>query len=122
MKLAQSDRMVTISEDELTETISIEISDDELIEDNETFTLTLSNISEAVLASEDRGPQTITIVDDDSNSLSMTTTEFLVDEDVGASGFVVNVELTEASNLDVTFDYDLMNGTAIKGTDFVETN
>ena len=120
VEVAQSDRMVTISEGELTETISIEISDDELIEDNETFTLTLSNISGAVLASGDTGPQTITIVDDDSISLSMTTTEFLVDEDVGASGFVVNVELTEASNLDVTFDYDLMNGTAIKGADFVE--
>ena len=120
VEATQTDRMVTISEGELTETISIQISDDDIIEANESFTLALSNISGAVLASEDTGPHTITIVDDDSISLSMTTTDFLVDEDVGTNGFVVNVELTAASNLDVTFDYDLMNVTAIKGVDFVE--
>ena len=116
----QTQRSVTISEGNLTESISIEITNDEIIEPNENFTLTLSSLSGAVFPSSNPLSQEITIVDDDSISLSLTTSDFLVDEDVGASGFVVNVELTEASNLDITFEYALTNGTAIKGADFVE--
>ena len=123
---AVNDRRVTITADEMTGSISIPIIDDISRESNETFNITLSNLNNAVFEGGSAPSPAITILDDDSNFLTFSNTSFDVDEDVGSSGFVVNVELTTAPELDVTFDYDLIderensNYTAIEGIDFVE--
>ena len=123
---AVNDRRVTIAAGEMTSSISIPIIDDLSRESNETFNITLSNLNNAVFEGGSAPSPAITILDDDSNFLTFANTSFDVDEDVGSSGFVVNVELTTAPELDVTFDYDLIderensNYTAIAGIDFVE--
>ena len=85
-------------------------------------TLTLSDLSGAIFAEGSNLPKTITIVDNDSIFLSFLTTNFTVAEDVGSNGFVVNVQLSEASDLEVTFDFALENSSATKGLDFIEVS
>ena len=117
---AALERMVTISGGETTASVSIPIRDDTSREGNESFNLTLSNVSGAVFESGATHRESITIVDNESATLSITTTNFSVAEDIGTTGFVVNVALSEVTDLDVTFDYDLTNDTAEKGVDYVE--
>ena len=123
---AERDRRVTIAANEMTSSISIPIINDSSSESNETFNLTLSNLNNAVFAGGSAPSPAITILDDDSNILTFVNSSFEVAEDIGSSGFVVNVELTTAPELDVTFDYDLIgeredsNYTAVEGIDYVE--
>ena len=117
---AASERMVSIAGGESTDSVSIPITDDEIREGDETFTLTLSNLTGAVFANGAMQTETITILDNESINLSVTTTDFFVAEEVGTAGFVVNVGLSEATTLDVTFDYDLVDGTAEEGIDYVK--
>ena len=45
----------------------------------------------------------ITILDNESNTLSITTTDFSVAEEIGATGFVVDVALSEATRFGCYF-------------------
>ena len=118
------ERTLTIAGGDTTKTISILITDDTTAENNETFTLTLSNLSGAVFANGTPLSETITILDNESISLSITTENFSIEESVVGTDrgntFVVNVALSEVANLDVTFDYDLMDVLANKGVDYLE--
>ena len=118
----EGERTLTISGGDITQIISIPIRDDSSDEEDETFTLTLSDLSGAIFAEGSNLPKTITIVDNDSIFLSFLTTNFTVAEDVGSNGFVVNVQLSEASDLEVTFDFALENSSATKGLDFIEVS
>ena len=119
-EVAEAERTLTIAGGETTKVISIPITDDSISEEDETFTITLSDISGAVFASGTEHSETITIIDDDSITLSISTTDFSVFENVGTNGFVVNVGLSESTNLDVTLDYDLTDLTATEGMDYLE--
>ena len=117
----EAERNLTIRRGDLTTTISIPITNDAIVEpDGETFTLMLSNLSNAVFARGSTLSQPIKIFDVTNITLAMTTTDFNVLENIGGNGFEVNVELSEVANLDVTFDYNLTNGTAFKPYDYVE--
>ncbi len=120
----ESERMLTIAGGETIETISIPIIDDLINEENELFTITLSNLSGAVFESGSELSETITILDNDSITLSVSTTNFNVnesDENVdGGNSFVVDFVLSGTTALDVTFEYDLTDVSANKGVDYLE--
>ena len=118
----EAERTLTISGGDTTKSISIPIIDDTLAEDDETFILTLSNLTGAVFASGGILTETITILDDEAITLTLSTTDFSVAENIGGDGFEVEVELSKASGLDVTFDYDLTDATATENEDYVETS
>ena len=116
-----ADRTIRISAGETTKKLSIPITDDSSNEGNETFTLTLSNLSGAVFASEVGSiSETITIVDDEIPTLTFTTTNFIVNEDIGSSGFTVNVKLSGPTNKNVTFDYGMTDVSTTKISDYTE--
>ena len=58
------------------------------------------------------------IIDDDVPILDFKTTNFSVSESVSGGNFDVEVELSESPTSDVTFNVELIDGTAIKDTDY----
>ena len=57
---------------------------------------------------------TVTIVDDESTTLTLSNTEFFVEEDVAGENFDLNIGLSSASEVDVSFLFFLTNGNALK--------
>ena len=100
-----------------TTTITIPISPDTLNEGNETFNLTLSNLSGAVF--EPRGTtlvQEIIIVDNEMPTLLFKGEPFSIAEN--GTEIEVTVALTGPTSSNVTFAYEIVDGTAIVGTDY----
>ena len=85
-------RSVTIEAGQTTGTFSIRILDDLLVEGSQTFTLTLSNIKGAVFANNSSTiPKTVTIVDDETPIIRISTTDFNIAEETNS--FVVDLAL-----------------------------
>ena len=96
---------------------TITINQDAIDEGNETFTITLSEATNANFAnSATTISATATIIDDDSPTLSFKTTDFTPDEEGG--NFDVVVELSRNPTNSVTFDVALTDGTAILDSDY----
>lgn len=95
--------------------IFIPITDDNLVEGNETFTLTLSN---PVGGSIGDGEATITIVENDMAVL--TVENAAVEESVG--GVNVKVLMSNPSVFPVSFAYALIDATATAGEDYTATS
>ena len=93
------------------------------VEQNRTFTVTFSSLV-GLRFSDGLSEKTyeITIVDDDSTTLSITNRNFSVDEDVDRGNFVVNLSLSGTTEVDVPVVFTLTSGTedpaAILDTDF----
>ena len=97
----------TIASGELTTSILIDISDDSLIENDETFELVISSPQLNIPISRARA--TATIENDDLPSLSITdATAF---EDAGSIKFRVSLSELFPGNL-VTFNYETISGSA----------
>jgi hypothetical protein len=99
-----------------TQSFPMTILPDTLVELNETITLNLSDATNAVPA----GAGTVTILDDDSPTISFANAAYSVGEAGGSAS--INVRLNAASGQTVTVRYIATNSTAIAGTDFVATN
>ena len=98
---------------------TITINPDDLNEGNETFTVTLTEATNATFAgSETSISAIVTIIDDDSPTLSFQTTEFAPGEESG--NFDVVVELSRTTTNPVTFEATLGGGTATKDTDYTD--
>ena len=95
---------VTISAGSKSSSFDIDIIDDMIHEDNETFNITIRLLPSCILLSLDTSSSTVTIIDDD---VSMISVGFIQDQFTGseAMGFVmVNLELagrTSASPFNV---------------------
>ena len=103
--------------------LPISILDDSTKEGDETFTITLSNLSGGVATFPNGAnsySKTITIIDDESNALSISNTNLSVTEAIGSAGFIVNLELSRTVGFNVTVSYALASGTATKVSDFTE--
>ena len=104
-----------------TDTLPIPIPaiNDTDVESNESFTFRVTGLTGAKFpAGVTEYTGTITIVDDDSTTLSLTNTEYFVDEDAG--NYVVNFLLSNTTEIDTIVKFDLTNGNALKGTDYTE--
>ena len=118
--IEESNRSITILAGNTTGSISIPIVDDAEIEENESFVVTLFNLSGAKFTSGSTLSQTISIIDDDARTLSFSDTELRVAENVGSSGLEVTLTLSATINKDVTFDFSMLDGSTTKGSDYSE--
>ena len=102
-------------------TFDIEIKKDDENEGNETFKVTLNEAANGAFeASATSIEKTITIIDNDSPTLSFKTSNFKHDETDSNTTFEVVVELSESTTNPVAFDIALTDGTTTKGTDYTE--
>ncbi|HKS29654.1 MAG TPA: Calx-beta domain-containing protein [Pyrinomonadaceae bacterium] len=113
---------ITFAPGESTKTISISLLNDNVFEIAETFNVTLTNGVGAALAA----PVTavVSIVDDDLKP-SMIFSGGLSTITEPATGMVevkYNVQLTQATSQVVTVDYSTADGTALAGSDYVQTS
>ncbi len=94
--------------------INVAISTDGDDESDETFTVTLSNPSNAAILDE---TAVGTIIDDDGLP-ALTINDVIVSEGTGTNSAVFDVTLSPAATNQVTVDYTTVDGTAAAGSDF----
>ncbi len=97
--------------------VEIELNDDDLPEENETFTITLSNVSDHVLILQDTG--TGTIIDNDGRA-SLRVDDALVQKEESVVQF--RVSLSHPQREIVTAAYQTQDGTAKAGEDYKATS
>jgi len=88
------------------------ITNDTLVELNETFYVNLSNPTNAVVSA----PGVVTILDDDSPTVSFSTNIFTIDE--YTSQALITAILSAPSGRTLSVNYASSNGTAIAGSDY----
>ena len=107
---------LSFSPGELSKPIMVPTIRDSIADNNETFTVTLSNPREATL---DDHTAIATIIDDDLPTLSIRDVDVTVDEGDPA---VFTVMLSMESTDDILVDYATSDGTATEGTDYTEAS
>jgi Ca2+-binding RTX toxin-like protein len=105
---------LTFSPGETTQTISVPVKADGVIEGAETFTVQLSNPLGATLAA---AKGTGTLQNDDNAELSIADVE-IVEDNSGSRDAVLTVLLSAASTQTVTVNYATANGSATAGSDY----
>jgi peptidoglycan/xylan/chitin deacetylase (PgdA/CDA1 family) len=111
--------ILTFVQGETSHTITIPILDDTIDEDNETFSISLSNPTNATLGSPTTA--TLTIIDDDSApQIHLSISEYSGGEASGS--IVVTATLSSPSGKMITVDYASSDGTATAGSDYISTN
>ena len=113
---------LTFAPGELTKTINIPITNDNLFENgNETFNLTLSNPTNSAILST--ATATIIIFDDDfMPGLVAASPVFVTEGDAGVKKLSVQLNLTNPTVQTVTADFATVDGTATAGSDYVATS
>ena len=107
---------VTFASGETNKTVSVSIVNDTVVEGTETFTVSLSAPTGAVVGLNT--PYTVTITDDDTTvGLAAATASVLE----SAGNAVLNVVRTGVTNSVVTVNYATANGTALAGSDYTNT-
>jgi hypothetical protein len=108
---------LTFTPGDTSETVTIVVSGDTVVEGNETFNVNLSNPTNATIG-DGQGLGTIR---NDDGALSITDVS-VSEGDSGTVNAVFTVSLTSASALTVTVDYASANGTATAGSDYAAVN
>jgi hypothetical protein len=96
-----------------TRTITVPLANDSSVEGNETFTLSLTNITNGFLGSVSN--VTVTVLDNDS-VFGFTTNAASVAENAGTT--IINVRRTGGTVGAATVTYTTSNSTAVAGSDF----
>ena len=116
---------VAFAPGETQKTINVAISDDALIEGDETFKITLSNPSVGAMLGSPSSA-TITIVDNDGggNIVQFNPRAYTVKETPGNSTVTLSVTATRFGdpNTTISVNYATSNGTATAGQDYVATS
>ena len=113
-------RSLTFAANESAKTISVPTVEDDIEEQTETFTVTLSNPSGATIQD---GTATGTINDDDDDGGGNTPTLSIADAAASEGDPVVfTVTLTGARTGSVTVSYATVGGTAQQGSDYTHTS
>ena len=107
---------LSFSPGELSKTIMVPTIRDSIADNNETFTVTLSNPREATL---DDHTAIATIIDDDLPTLSIRDVDVTVVEG-GKAEFTVMLSMESTD--DIMVDYATSDGTATEGTDYTEAS
>ncbi len=111
---------VTFSPGEVSKQITVQVKGDTIDEANETYSVNLSNPTNATLAGS--GFATGTITDDDATPTLSINNVTQVETNSGTTNFVFTVTLSAASGLPVTVDFATANGTAIAPGDYLSTS
>ncbi len=107
---------VTFEQGQTSQTITISIKDDDLYENDETFTVTLSNPMNATIGD---GTGVGTILD---NDVPPTISIDDVQLNEGGDEFIFTISLDVFSGLDALFDFSTLDGTATAPDDYTATN
>jgi len=113
---------VTFAAGETSKMVHVDIKGDVLAEGNETFTVSLSNSSDATIAD---GTAIGTIIDDDGVPVlpALSIADLAVAEGNGEHAhFMFTVALDKAPSGPVTVAYSTSNGTATAGSDYVASS
>jgi Ca2+-binding RTX toxin-like protein len=98
--------------------VPVTITNDALDEDNETFTMTISNPSSNVELAAGGSTGSATIADDDAPPTVTVGSESIGEGDAGNKTLAVDVTLSAPSSKDVTVKYSTGGGTATPGSDY----
>jgi hypothetical protein len=100
--------------------VPVTIVNDALAEDNETFTLHLSNATGGIAITDASG--TGTIQNDDNDPTVSIAGASVLEGDIGTTTLSIPVTLTGPSGREVDVDYATSDGTATAGSDYTATN
>jgi chitinase len=98
----------------------VTIIDDSLAEDDETFTLNLSNATGGIAIVDPQGVGTI--VNDDPDPIVSVANASVMEGDIGTTTLSLPVTLSGTSGREVDVDYATSYGTATAGSDYTATS
>ena len=116
---------LTFAAGDTEKTFAVDIADDALNEDDETFTVTLSAPTNAIIGT---ATSTGTIEDDDSSPnpsdiiSSLSIANASVAEDVAGGKMLFTVSLEPESDMEASVNYETTGGSATEGTDYTATS
>ena len=111
---------LTFAPGETSKPVPVTIANDALAEDDETFTLNLSNATGGIAIADPQGVGTI--VNDDLDPTVSVGNASVVEGDIGTTTLSLPVTLSGPSGREVDVDYATSNGTATPGTDYTATS
>jgi hypothetical protein len=100
----------------LTQTFTIQITDDSVLEETEAFQVVITAVGDVIIGAEDRIG--IAIIDNDFVTLSLTATDAA--EDSGSALFEVSIP--GAAEFPISFSFVTADGTALAGEDYEAAN
>ena len=107
---------LTFAPGSTSQTVTVSINGDTLVESNETFLVNLSNAANATIST---GQGTGTILNDDAAPLSLAINDVSINEGNGGSvNATFTVTLSAASTSTVTVNFATANDTAVSGSDY----
>lgn len=107
---------VTFLPGDMIETVDVPLLDDDVAEEEQAFTLNLSNPVEATF---DRDAALGTIVDTDADPAITVADSSIVEGDAGSSNGTVTVSLSAASEKTIEVDYATSDGSASAASDYI---
>ena len=110
---------LTFAPGEIEKAISISILGDAVYEEDETFSVELSEVKGASVG---KSQATITILNDDAPPTVIAEGITVTEGDEGNSDAVLNIRLEGATALPFSFDYTTVGGSALPGVDYLERN
>ncbi|MBN1510139.1 MAG: DUF4347 domain-containing protein [Sedimentisphaerales bacterium] len=118
---ASTSGTLTFNAGDTSKTFTVPIINDSVPESSEAFNVALSG---ATGGSSLGTPSSavVTIADDDSAQLSMSTPAAITEGDIGSKNLAFTVALSPSSAQTVTVNYATSNGTATAGSDYTATN
>jgi len=105
---------ITIPAGSTTGTITVDVTDDALVEGSETVVVTLTSVTPTASIDTSNDDATVSITDNDSATVSIANT---TDSSEPTSDGTLTVTLSAASSTDTTISYSV-SGTATGGTDY----
>lgn len=111
---------LTFTPGQTSKPVPVTIANDALAEDDETFTLNLSNATGGIAIVDAQGVGTI--VNDDLDPTVSVGNASVVEGDIGTTTLSLPVTLSGPSGREVDVDYATSDGTATAGTDYTATS
>jgi large repetitive protein len=107
---------LTFTPGQTTKTVYVSVTDDALAEDDETFTLSLSNATGGLAIADAQAVGTIQ--NDDADPTVSVASASVVEGDTGTTTLSLPVTLSGPSGREVDVDYATSDGTATAGSDY----
>jgi len=117
---------LTFAVGETSKTFTVEVLSDTVYENNESFSVDLSNPSGAVLGNNGSACAIATIINDDISPLPIVTLSptfpSITEGDIGSKLMTFTAALSTVATSAVTIDYATSNGSALAGSDYTATS
>jgi hypothetical protein len=111
---------LTFNPGQTSKTVPVTIVNDALAEDDESFTLNLSNATGGIAIVDPQGVGTI--VNDDPDPTVSVANASVIEGDIGTTTLSLPVTLSGPSGREVDVDYATSDGTATAGSDYTATS